>query len=80
MDTHQLSATFSLSNDMEVAHCILLASSMSRLAKLDFGEEQGCRTICGTPAYMAPEMVRGEAQGFGVDWWALGVVLYQREL
>lgn len=32
--------------------------------------------ICGTPVYMAPEMLRGEAYGASVDVWALGVLVY----
>ena len=38
-----------------------------------------CKSLCGTAAYVPPEMVRGEVQGFGVDWWQLGVLLYHRE-
>ena len=33
-------------------------------------------TICGSPAYMAPEVVRGGGYGCEVDYWAFGVMLY----
>eukprot|EP00966_Prymnesium_polylepis_P197071 4566682-Prymnesium_polylepis.1 len=50
-----------------------------RIAKNEAGDDgQGCRTTCGRPAYMPPEMVHGEAQGYGIDWWQLGVLLYHR--
>jgi len=34
-------------------------------------------TTCGTPEFMAPEIVKGEKYGPGVDWWSAGVLLYE---
>lgn len=34
-------------------------------------------TVVGTPAYMSPELVRGEPYGTAADCWAFGVLLYE---
>lgn len=34
-------------------------------------------TFCGTPNYISPELLRGENYDFSVDWWALGILLYE---
>jgi len=39
--------------------------------------ESKSRTFCGTPEYIAPEVVKGQPHGKMVDWWGLGIFLYE---
>ncbi|CAD8182325.1 unnamed protein product [Paramecium pentaurelia] len=59
----------------------LLVQSDGYLKLTDFGfakvVEDRTYTLCGTPEYLAPEILLNKGHSKPVDWWCLGIFLYE---
>ena len=50
-----------------------------KLADFGFAKKLTARTytVCGTPEYLAPELVTGKGYSKSVDYWAFGVLIFE---
>ena len=62
----------------------ILLDSQGHVKLTDFGlskifenEDDKAYTVCGTPQYLAPEILLRKGYDKAVDWWSLGCVLYE---
>lgn len=61
----------------------ILLDDKGHIVITDFGlskevlKDDSTHTFCGTPEYLAPEVLRGQGHSFPVDWWSLGTLIYE---
>ena len=61
----------------------LMINKNGYLKFIDFGLSKGLKnknltyTICGTPHYLAPEVIMGKGYSFSSDYWSVGITMFE---
>lgn len=67
--------------DLKLENLLLDEDGYAKLT--DFGlakfieKDEKALTFCGTPEYLAPEVILGKGHNRPADWWALGILIYE---
>ena len=66
--------------DLKPENVLVSLNGRCKLGDFGFAKKLGVGdkafTFCGTPGYVAPEIVLSKGYGLAIDWWALGVLTY----
>lgn len=67
--------------DLKPENILLMGNGYAKLTDFGFAKvvEPGTRTytLCGTPEYIAPEVLLNKGHSKPVDWWTLGILIYE---
>eukprot|EP00747_Dinoflagellata_sp_TGD_P211378 gnl/TRDRNA2_/TRDRNA2_84607_c0_seq3.p1 gnl/TRDRNA2_/TRDRNA2_84607_c0~~gnl/TRDRNA2_/TRDRNA2_84607_c0_seq3.p1 ORF type:complete len:321 (+),score=77.80 gnl/TRDRNA2_/TRDRNA2_84607_c0_seq3:123-1085(+) len=65
--------------DLKPENILLMSDGYLKLTDFGFAKviEHRTYTLCGTPEYIAPEVLLNKGHGKPVDWWTLGILIYE---
>merc|ERR1719195_1821218 len=65
--------------DLKPENLVIDGNGYLKITDFRFAKEITANTFtfCGTPDYLAPEVIKGTGHSFGVDWWTMGILLFE---